>query len=180
MCGLHSSTCTEDYSRKSKGEVFSGKRDTGETNHNDRSNGSGDLKVAETYNFPQAAVALLLPDRKTGRLSPQQLQVTETHLQTRFAHCRNPAVTDSVHLDVKISICLQRYAVQHQSTTREVRITEEEKFEIQDEAHNQSVFLQLFSDFKRKAKAEEMATPANVDGDWDNSIFFNKSNDCDY
>ena len=138
------------------------------------------MKLAEKYDFPQAAVAVLLPNRKTGRLSPEQLQVTETHLQTRFAHCSNTAVAGSVHLDVKISLCLQRYAVLHHAATKEVRITEEEKFEIHHQTESQRVVLQLFSNFKRRAKAEAMANPIKIEDYCDNLDLFSHSDGADY
>lgn len=105
--------------------------------------------VVESYLF-RPALALLLPDKKRKLLSAQQLAVTDTLLATRFTGCGNSAthdfqkVCDNVHLDVKLSICLQRFAVLH--SAREVHITEE-KFDINDSSTDA---LELNSDCQHR------------------------------
>jgi hypothetical protein len=90
--------------------------------------GHESIHIVETYRFPHPAVALLLPDRKTGKLSSEQKQIADIQLKSRFVACRSADVADSVHLDVKTSIFLQRYATLH-SKAREVQRVEE-KFTI--------------------------------------------------
>mmetsp|Transcript_8435 Transcript_8435/g.15892 ORF Transcript_8435/g.15892 Transcript_8435/m.15892 type:complete len:252 (+) Transcript_8435:95-850(+) len=131
VCGLHGAAADE-----------SALRGTGQILH-----------APETYDFPCGAVALLLPDRRTGRLSAQQLEICDTLLRSRFVACSDDAVTDSVHLDVKASICLQRYATLH-SNNKEL-LMEEEKFAVESQTRTISCsdVIQAYAEWKRQAKS---------------------------
>jgi hypothetical protein len=82
---------------------------------------------------------------------------------------------------VKLSICLQRYAGLHY-TRSEVRI-DEEKFTIDRPAEHANVFLQRFSDFKKRAAALARADCLNAVADCGSSnIFcgFGEEDEADY
>ena len=140
--------------------------------------------VAETYRFPSAAVVLLLPDRRTGRLSDQQLCVADVQLRTRFMACGSGTVADAVHLDVKASICLQRFASLRARGDEVLRACGEEKFAVSQQAQQQeeggSHILQLYAEARRRAKALQ-AAGARLDNDSaDCSGLFAEADDGDY
>lgn len=125
--------------------------------------GSG-VEVAEAYRFPRPSLALLLPDRKTGALSAEQLQVADTLLQTRFVASGSDMLAERVHVDVKTSIVLQRYAALHLGS-REVRMAEE-KFTIEDQPPGD--IERLYNGFKNRANAQAKAV-ASARDQYDNN-----------
>lgn len=132
------------------------------------------VHASETYSFPCGAVALLLPDRRTGRLSAEQLDITDTHLRSRFVACCDDNVTDCVHLDVKASVCLQRYATLH-SNNKEL-LMEEEKFAVESEVQSGNSLAYKYAEWKRSAKVNS----GDDSTDCVDSLALFISNDCDY
>ena len=134
------------------------------------------MKDVEEYNFPSSSIALILPNKRTGLLSQEQLEITDTRVCTRFVNYRSSTVADNVHLDVKASICLQRYCMIQLSSIREVKITEE-KFDVEDQDHSQSL-KQFYADFKTELK-ESISNEVSSSNAYecDNSCLFNNDNE---
>lgn len=120
-----------------------------------------DMNWVDDYEFCHSGVVIILPHKKTGLFSREQYEVAETHLQVRFPCLEK--ISDMVHPDVKLTICLQQFAVQHMKM--EQKKIDEEKFIIENDSLKLDDIATSYDKYKKdknKAGAIEECCDVNL------------------